>query len=884
MKQWISCMLDTIIYVLVKTLLWLRYSTTITGLKDIKARGTAGILFLPNHPALIDPIIVTAALFKDFRVRPLGYQDQVDRPVIRRLAERIRVLAIPDMARTGKQGRGVVEKAIETIIQGLKTGENILLYPAGRTYRQRFEEIGGTSAVDTILRALPDVRVVLVRITGLWGSGFSRARANPPVVGDVLKKAFFAVLANGIFFVPRRHISLEFVETDEFPRCAERLSINRYLEKFYNSSAPPNTYVPYLWWEKGGTRTVREPVRLQLEGDPGAVPAATKKLVLEYLQEVSGCSNVKETDRLGHDLGMDSILLVDLSLWLEQEFGFQQTYADSLRTVADVLLAACGQAVSLEPEGLQAVGKGWFKTIPGSPRIFSSGTRSLTRAFLCQARSSPGKTIVADQISGEKTYRDLLTAILVLKPEIEKIKEPHVGIMLPATVACTTLYWAALFAGKTPVMINWTIGPRNLQHTLALSEVSTILTSSQVVRRLSARGIDFASIQDTFLYVDDLAGRISGGRKIAAWLASRLNRHNLEAVSTAHYAAMLFTSGSESLPKIVPLTHDNIFSNVTDICLSITTVNRDRLAGILPPFHSLGLTGTVVFPLCLGIPTVYHANPTEAALIAQTVEAYRATIILGTPTFLNNIVRVAPEGQLDSLRLAVTGAEKCPETVYNAFARQCPQLNVIEGYGTTECSPAVTLGDANDPKPGTIGRVLPSFEYIIVDPDTCGPVQRGQRGILLVRGPAVFEGYYRYEGPAPFVELQGKQWYQTGDLVIEDAAGVLSFVGRRKRFVKLGGEMISLPAIEAVLEQHFPAGTKGEPCFAIEATPDEINPELVMFTTVEVDRQTVNHYIRDGGLSALHNIRRIILLDEIPLLGTGKTDYRALKERLQATV
>lgn len=872
--------IDNLLYILVKALLWLRYRITVSGLRQIRQRGKTGILFLPNHPALIDPVIVATTLFRDFRIRPLAFQDQIDRPVVRRLAARLNAVPIPEVAKAGRGGRKIIAAAMQTIINGLNKGENILLYPAGHTYRSKHEEIGGNSAVDTIVAAIPNVRIVLLQTTGLWGSGFSWSSGKQPLVKDALRKALFAVPSNGIFFSPRRRITLKFVEPDDFPITADRLTINRYLEHFYNKDAPHNTYVPYTWWENGSTRIVPEPLPPRIEGDPHTVPEATRSQVMEYIKKATGLSEIAETVRLRHDLGLDSLTLVDLAQWLEQEFGFQQVYADSLHTVGDVLLAACGRAVSGAPDALKPVDKRWFAAGLDDRRMFVPAEQCITDAFLDQAKRRPKAVIIADQVSGEKTYRDIITAVLVLKPEIEKISGPYVGIMLPGTVACTIVYLSVLFAGKTPVMINWTIGNRNIKHMLQLTGVKTVLTVKPLIERLTDQGIDFSSLKNTFLYLEDLTAQIPSLPKLTAWLKARLSWQSLYRTPKTKYAVMLFTSGSESLPKVVPLTHKNILSNLMDISRFYTINRSDRLIGILPPFHSLGLTGTVILPLCLGVSTVYHPNPTEGLLITRLIEAYRVTILLGTPTFLNGIVRTAQAQQLKTLRIAITGAEKCPQTVYNAISDRCPGITVLEGYGTTECSPVVSGNDENNPRPGSIGKIMPSYEYVVVDPDTLLPVAQGMRGMLLVRGPSVFDGYYAYDGIQPFVELEGKKWYRTGDLVVEDADGVLSFAGRLKRFVKLGGEMISLPAIEAVLASHFPS-EEDKPCFAVAATPEELQPELMLFATFPVDRQEVNRFIRDSGLSPLHNIRYVIRIDEIPVLGTGKTDYRALKKRLK---
>jgi long-chain-fatty-acid--[acyl-carrier-protein] ligase len=344
---------------------------------------------------------------------------------------------------------------------------------------------------------------------------------------------------------------------------------------------------------------------------------------------------------------------------------------------------------------------------------------------------------------------------------------------------------------------------------------------------------------------------------------------------------VIFTSGSETVPKAVPLSHANLIANIRDVLNVIRIYQNDRFIGLLPPFHSFGLTVTMLLPLCFGSQIVYHPNPIESGALAQLIEAYRVTLLIGTPTFLNGIVRIGTKKQLSCLRLAVTGAEKCPEKVYAALEKKCKDAVILEGYGVTECSPIISLNDENDPRAFTIGKVLPSLGYMLIDAQTGEPVTCPGAGVLLVRGPSVFEGYLKYDGKSPFVEIEGKDWYSTGDLVSVDEESVLTFRGRLKRFVKLGGEMISLPAIEAVLERHYARETDKGPVLAVEATEDERHPELLLFTVREIDRKTVNRQIRDAGLSGLHSIRKVVKLQEMPLLGTGKTDYRALKEKIR---
>lgn len=869
-------MLIRLLSALARGLLRLRYRIRVNGMEQIVAQGHSGILFLPNHPALIDPFIIWSELSRHFRVSSLADKDQIDRPILRWVVPHAGVRTIPDPLKYGEACQAEVARVLADCVAGLKRGENLLLYPAGHIKHQAREDLGGNSAVEFILQNMPAVRVVLIRTNGLWGSRFGfGAEGRPPRIGRALRQGILAILANGIFFGPRRPVTIELAEPADLPRDADRGTLNRYLEAFYNREASPNTYVPYTIWERGGARPLPEPAPLAVDASGETIPPATAEIVFKHLRELSGKQNLRREETLAGDVGLDSLARVELALWMEQEFGLPVS-ENSLNTVADVLCAACGQLTAAGPPDLQSIPAAWF-TARRLPVMLPAG-RTLTEVFLAQARRDPNSVALADQASGVKTYRDMIAAILVLKPEIERLEGRYIGIMLPASAGAVILYFAALFSGKIPVMINWTLGVRALAHAVQLLEVRQILTASALVQKLKVQGGEFGAIEDRFLYLESWRKTFSWRHKLAAAFRSRTSWAMLDAVRVPETAIVLFTSGSESLPKAVPLTHANLLANMRD-CLSVIRLSAsDRFLGILPPFHSFGINVTMVFPLCAGIPTVYHPVPTEGGLLARLVEAYGVTLLAGTPAFLSGILRAAGGNALATLRLVISGAEKCPATVYAALAQKVSGAIIWEGYGITECSPVVSINNEN--APGTIGNILPSLHHAIVHSETGRRVATGQVGLLLLRGPSIFGGYLNYEGSSPFVELEGETWYRTGDLVAEDADGVLTFAGRLKQFVKLGGEMISLPAIEEVLVRHFADDATEGPVLAVEATSSDTAPELVLFTVKPIARETANEALRMAGLSPLHNIRAVRVVATIPTLGTGKTDYRALKAML----
>jgi len=878
-----GALLNDLVMAASRGILSLRYRVHVRGAEAIAERGRSGILFLPSHPALIDPIIAVSRLYGPFRARPLADRHQIDRFFIRNMARRINALPIPDLEKLGSASPEQVREVIDACVDALSAGDNLILYPAGHILRNRYEDIGGNSAVETILKRLPDVRVVMVRMRGLWGSSFGWAGGHEPRLPSVLGRGIRALVAGAVFFVPRREVDVELLEPDDLPRTADRTTVNRYIQDFLNADAPPNTSVPLYPWQRSGPKVEPEPPEFGITGDPSTVPASTREIVADYITDATGVASFADGDALGAALGMDSLTKAELVAWLGSEFGFAVGDVAGLRTVGDVMLAATGLAVGGGPRTIAPPPSIW-RNSRGRPTL-PTGLADMTipQAFLAKAAENPGAVIAADQTSGVKTYRQMVLGVSLLREEIARLSGQRVGVMMPASVAADVLYLSALLAGKTPVMVNWTLGPGVLAHCLESVGAEHILTARQLVTRVEAQGIDLGRIRDRFVYVEDLAAGLSFFRKLRAAVAVRLSWRSLRKAcrNVSPTAAILFTSGSENLPKAVPLTHRNILANVADGCECFSFDRPDTILGILPPFHSFGLTASMMLPLMIGIPVAHYPNPVDTAALGRMIDAYDATILIGTPTFLHGIVRSSSPEQLSSLRLVVSGAEKCTPRVYEAVARSCPQTTILEGYGVTECSPIISVNREPDARPQTIGPLLDSVECRLVHPETGEPVGPVGEGVLLVRGPNVFDGYLDYDGPSPFVQLDGQSWYRTGDLVRIDADGVLTFAGRLKRFVKLGGEMVSLPAVESVLDAAFRDDDDDGPILAVVATPDEDAPEIVLFTAIDVDRESANRVIRAAGLSGLHNIRRVEPIDELPLLGTGKTDYRSLVQRLR---
>ena len=444
---------------LARPILALRYRIEIRGADAIKARGRRGILFLPNHTALIDPAVLMAWLYPSFELRPLADEDQVGRTVFGYIAVLFGSRILPNLERQGGKATERTRAALRDIAEGLKAGENILLYPSGRLKRQTLEEVGSASGTETLVKAVPDARVVLIRQNGLWGSSFSIGHSGEmPDVGSAVARGIRYLLLNGIFFMPRRRLTIDVVEPDDFPRTGTRAEINRYLETFYNVDATPNTYVPYGFWEKGGSQVRPDPEPVRRESDASGVSPATRALVITHLADVTGRKDVALTHQLSRDLGLDSLATAELLAWLQAEFGSSLEIPESLQTVADVVLAAAGEGVAAKPSELKPIPPAWFSAAGNATLLAVPEGRTLTEVFLKQAAARAAQPIFADQTSGVRTYRDLVTAIHVLKPHLERLPGNYVGVMMPASVGATVFILATMFAGKTPVMVNWTTG------------------------------------------------------------------------------------------------------------------------------------------------------------------------------------------------------------------------------------------------------------------------------------------------------------------------------------------------------------------------------------------------------------------------------------------
>jgi 1-acyl-sn-glycerol-3-phosphate acyltransferase len=670
-------------------LLSLRYRMDVRGLDAVRRRGEHGILFLPNHPALIDPTILLTHLMRPFRPTPLGLREALVWPPSRWVARHLGAVLIPDPATAGSAERNEVREALEQCARHLEDGGNLVVWPSGRLARGRFEDMVGNSAAAALMERVPDARMVVVRISGLWGSRFSHAQGPPDPVGSILLRGALGLAASGVFFAPRRRVELTFHEPDRWPEPSDRVAFNAALESFYNVDAGPARWIPLTRWSR--TRELPEPGLDAFVATADEIEESTRAEVRDRIAALTGMTDPGDDLHLARDLGLDSLRRAELADWMTERWGHGAMNVDELRTVGDLMVAASGRRERVRTVNPVEAPPAWFRHVDRRPPQLAEGA-TIPEAALAAFDRNPNRVVAADLASGARTALRLLAGVAALGPRIRDLPGDRVGVMMPASVGADALVLITLCAGRVPAMVNWTSGPRAVVHGLDVAGVEKVVTARALVERLEPLGAEFGPYRDRFVYVEDLAEAMTGADRIRALVQARLRPGALvPRLAPDDEAVVLFTSGSEALPKAVPLSHRNLLSNLADIGAWVPFAPGDRLLSILPPFHSFGLTAGMLMPLLNGIPVVHHPNPREALQLVRLIQAFGVSLLGGTPTFLEAMMREAGPGQMDSLRLCVTGGEACPEHVLTGLARQCPNARILEGYGVTECSPIVAI-------------------------------------------------------------------------------------------------------------------------------------------------------------------------------------------------
>lgn len=505
------------------------------------------------------------------------------------------------------------------------------------------------------------------------------------------------------------------------------------------------------------------------------------------------------------------------------------------------------------------------------------GPHTLLEAIAHMARIFPEKPILEDAMLTVLSYRRLFIGADILTQELRKrlaADEKRVGILLP-NVNATPLLMIALWAlNKTPAVLNFSTGTPVMLACAQLAGLKRILTSRNFLSRakldlqpLTAAGLDL-------IYVEDLRAGVTKSQKLTTALRQRLSIGLHCPVLRADSAAVvLFTSGSEGVPKGVELSHTNILANIRQMIAVTDLTDKDRVFNCLPLFHSFGLTVGTFLGLARGMYVFIYPSPLHYRVVPSAFYDRFCTVFLSTNTFLNGYARKAHPYDFRSLRYLFAAAEKLQEATATLWAQKYG-VRILEGYGATECAPCVCVNTPLEPRYGSVGKIMPGMEYRL---EKIEGVEEGAR--LFVRGPNIMAGYLNADANAKFQELGG--WYDTGDIVSVDKEGYFFVRGRLKRFAKVSGEMVSLTAVEDALAGAFPH--YGLRCqVAVVTRHDEDKGEALIAVTNEPKLQLdeLRAAIKVKGLTNLCVPREIRVVREIPKLGTGKVNHRELQKML----
>ncbi|MCC3245877.1 acyl-[ACP]--phospholipid O-acyltransferase [Methylocystis sp. WRRC1] len=481
------------------------------------------------------------------------------------------------------------------------------------------------------------------------------------------------------------------------------------------------------------------------------------------------------------------------------------------------------------------------------------------------------RVALEDPITGKLTYRKILVGARALGEKIAAYGQPGdaIGIMLPNANGAGVAFLAVTSAGRAPAMINFTAGAANILSGCEAAQVKTILTSRGFIEKGKLEKL-VAAIEEKvqLVYLEDVRATIGLFDKLRAML--RFTKP-VVARKPDDMAAILFTSGSEGAPKGVALSHRNMLANAAQAAARIDFGRADKVFNVLPIFHSFGLTIGFMLPLISGVPVYFYPSPLHYRIVPELVYGTNATILFGTDTFLAGYARSAHAYDFRSIRYVVAGAEPVKQSTRDVWSEKFG-IRILEGYGVTETAPVLALNTPMFNKFGTVGRLMPGVDYRL---ETVPGVEEGGR--LLVRGPNVMMGYLKADRPGVLQPPEGG-WYDTGDIVTIDAQGFVTIKGRAKRFAKIGGEMVSLAAIEQLAAELWPK--------AISAAATEVDPrkgERIVLVTQEKNatRADFQAYAKSKGAADLMVPAEVLVVEKVPLLGSGKLDFAGVTKMVR---
>ncbi|MDD5008092.1 MAG: AMP-binding protein [Syntrophorhabdaceae bacterium] len=501
---------------------------------------------------------------------------------------------------------------------------------------------------------------------------------------------------------------------------------------------------------------------------------------------------------------------------------------------------------------------------------------TLPHEFIRLGKGNGSRILYKDSTGKEVSYRRSLTGAFVLGGCLAKLPDKNIGLLLPNLTVTALIFMGLQLFRKVPVFLNYATGPAALQHSMELADLATIITSQQFLERTRINRSVFEG--KNVIFIEELGEKIDLKQKFTGIMRSifpgpyALMRPGEEKET----AVILFTSGSEGVPKGVCLSHENIISNIRQALTKVDVRETDYFLNALPVFHSFGLTIGTILPMFAGAKAFLYVSPLHYRVVPEIAYDEGCTIFIGTNTFLNGYSKKAHPYDFYSMRYIFCGAEALSDSVFDRYAKVYG-VRVMSGYGATECSPIISINNALEHEYGTVGKILPGMEYRLVPVEGIDNEQ-GRVGKLYIKGKNVMKGYLKNEKANEKFLVEDQGWYDTGDIVEITEDGFIRIVGRLKRFSKISGEMVSLTAVEEALAGQF--GERKE--VAVMAVSDERKGERLIIVTnsKDAEQKTVREILKAKGFSDLACPREIRYMKDIPKLGTGKIDYVRLKELL----
>jgi acyl-[acyl-carrier-protein]-phospholipid O-acyltransferase / long-chain-fatty-acid--[acyl-carrier-protein] ligase len=498
----------------------------------------------------------------------------------------------------------------------------------------------------------------------------------------------------------------------------------------------------------------------------------------------------------------------------------------------------------------------------------------LHQQFVRMAKKHAKKLAIIDKTTGKKvTYSKALIGALILGSKFTKYDDGYIGIMIPTSAGCALATVGALMSGRIPVMINYSTGAEfNAKYAQKKCKFKTIITSKALLDKIDCPKID------GMVLIEDIMESVTTGDKLKAALKAMLPVNMI--LNCIHKGdeqdtvAILFTSGSEKDPKAVQLTHRNIASNIENFGGYVKIHESDVLLANLVFYHVFGLTANLWVSFYYGMTMVSYANPLDFQTICKIAREEKPTIMVGTPSFFWGYLQKSEPGDFKTFRLMVAGADKCPDALREGYMKK-HGVTLLEGYGATETSPVISVNSLEYNRPGSTGKVLPNVQVRIENFETGKECTTREVGKIFVKGDSVMKGYY--DDPELTAEALTEGWYNTGDMGFFDEDNYLWHAGRFKRFAKIGGEMISLVKVENTLEKLLPAEVS---CCVVEVSDEKKGSYIVATVSREVNKtEMLRKMLKELPIIALP--RQFIVIKELPMMSTGKIDFRSVTKIVQ---